>query len=246
MSRRIKLLRALLLPALLVALAMTACQGDDEETATTTTTDTATQTQTAAQTTTTTTETTTAAAEATPAGAAAAVAVSTAVATTQTTTAVATPTPTAQAVMEVTRPGGTLKVGMLASHVAFDPPLTLETPDINVAVHAYDPLVMRNPDLSIQPMLAVSWEISDDATQWTFNLREGVTFRHGKAFTADDVVYTIERLFEVGSPLASTLPQDMKVVAVDDLTVRFEFSSAYAPLLDTLVKYHAVMTPLRH
>ena len=241
MSRRIKLLRALVLPALLVALAMTACQGDDEETATTTTTDTATQT--AAQTTTTTTETTTAAAAATPAGAAAAVAVSTAVATTQTTTAVATPTPTAQAPVAATRPGGTLKVGMLASHVAFDPPLTLETPDINVAVHAYDPLVMRNPDLSIQPMLAVSWEISDDATQWTFNLREGVTFRHGKAFTADDVVYTMERLFEVGSPLASTLPQDMKVVAVDDLTVRFEFSSAYAPLLDTLVKYHAVMTP---
>ena len=241
MSRRIKLLRALLLPALLVALAMTACQGDDEETAAPATTDTAAQTQTAAQTTTT-TETTTAA-EATPSSAAASVQQARQVATTQTTTAVATPTPTQQAAVEVTRPGGTLKVGMLASHVAFDPPLTLETPDINVAVHAYDPLVMRNPDLSIQPMLAESWEISDDATQWTFNLRQGVTFRHGKEFMAEDVVYTIERLFEVDSPLASTLPQDMRVVAVDDHTVRFEFSSAYAPLLDTLVKYHAVMTP---
>ena len=244
MSRRIKLLRVLVLPALLVALAMTACQGDDEETATTTTTETATQTQTAAQTTTTTTtETTTAAAAATPSGAAASVQQARQVATTQTTTAVATPTPTQQAMVEVARPGGTLKVGMLASHVAFDPPLTLETPDINVAVHAYDTLVMRNPDLSIQPMLALSWEISDDATQWTFKLREGVTFRHGKEFTAEDVVYSIERLIEVGSPLAATLPEDMKVVAVDDHTVRFDFSSAYAPLLDTLVKYHALMTP---
>ena len=245
MSRRIKLLRALVVPALLVALAMTACQGDDEETATTTTTETATQSQTAAQTTTTTTatETTTAAAQPTPSGAAASVQQARQVATTQTTTAVATPTPTQQAMVEVTRPGGTLKVGMLASHVAFDPPLTLETPDINVAVHSYDPLVMRNPDLSIQPMLALSWEISDDATQWTFKLREGVMFRHGKEFTAEDVVYSIERLFEVDSPLAATLPQDMKVVVVDDHTVRFDFSSAYAPLLDTLVKYHALMTP---
>ena len=233
MSRRIKLLRALVVPALLVALAMTACQSDDE-TATTTT---ATQTQTTTQTTTTVAPT--------PAAqtGAEAVVVATQVATTETTTAVATPTPIPQVAVEVTRPGGTLKVGMLASHVAFDPPLTLETPDINVAVHAYDPLVMRNPDLSIQPMLAVSWEISDDATQWTFHLREGVTFRHGKEFTAEDVVYTIERLFEVDSPLASTLPQDVQVVAVDDHTVRFDFSSAYAPLLDTLVKYHAVITP---
>ena len=245
MSRRIKLLRALVLPALLVALAMTACQGDDEETATTTTTETATQTQTAAATTTTTTTTeTTAAAAATPAttGAAASVQQSTRVATTQTTTAIATPTPATQAAA-VTRPGGTLKVGMLADHTTLDPPLVLGVPDLSIIVHAYDNLVMRNPDLSIQPMLAESWDISADATQWTFNLRQGVTFRHGKEFTAEDVVYSMNRLFEVESPLAGTLPEDMKVVAVDDHTVRFEFSSAYAPLLDTLVKYHAVITP---
>ena len=206
MSRRIKLLRALLLPALLVALAMTACQGDDEETATTTTTETATQTQTAAQTTTTTTTETTATAAATPAttGAAATVQQSTRVATAQTTTAIATPTPATQAAA-VTRPGGTLKVGMLADHTTLDPPLVVGVPDLSIIVHAYDNLAMRNPDLSIQPMLAESWDISADATQWTFNLRQGVTFRHGKEFTAEDVVYSMNRLFEVESPLAGTL-----------------------------------------
>ena len=241
MSRRIKLLRALVLPALLVALAMTACQGDDEETATTTTTETATQSQTAAQTTTTTAAPTPAPTQT--AAAAGTVQQSTRVATTQTISVVATPTPTPQVAVEVTRPGGTLKVGMLADHTTLDPPLVVGVPDLSIIVHAYDNLVMRNPDLSLQPMLAESWEISDDATQWTFNLRQGVTFRHGKPFTAEDVVYSMNRLVEVESPLAGTLPEDMKVVAVDDHTVRFEFISAYAPLLDTLVKYHAVITP---
>ena len=139
--------------------------------------------------------------------------------------------------------GGTLKVGMIASFSTIDPPLLLELPDLNIGQHTYDTLVMRNPDLSYQPMLAESWEPNADATQWTFNLRKGVKFNHGKEFKAEDVVYTIERLIAVDSPLASTFPEDMKVVAADEYTVRFEFSTPYAPLLDSLVKYHALITP---
>ncbi|MFQ5875866.1 MAG: ABC transporter substrate-binding protein, partial [Dehalococcoidia bacterium] len=140
-------------------------------------------------------------------------------------------------------PVSTLKVGMISDYVTFDPPLVLGLPDLNTVQHAYDSLVMRNPDLSIQPMLAESWEPNADATQWTFNLRKGVKFSHGKDFKAEDVVFTFNRMFEVDSPLSSTLPEDMRVVVVDDYTVRFEFSQPYAPLLDSLVKYHAMITP---
>ena len=139
--------------------------------------------------------------------------------------------------------GGTLRVGMISDFYGFDPPLLGGVPDLNVGQHAYDTLVMRNPDLSHQPMLAESWETNEDATQWTFHLRKGVKFSHGKEFKAEDVVYTFNRMFEVESPLSSTLPEDMKVVAVDDHTVRFEFSAPYAPLLDSLLKYHALITP---
>ena len=139
--------------------------------------------------------------------------------------------------------GGTLRVAVTPEFNTIDPPLLSALSDLNIAQHTYDTLVMRNPDLSYQPMLATSWEPNDDATQWTFNLRKGVKFHHGKEFKAEDVVYTIERMFEVESALASTLPEDMKVVAVDDYTVRFDFMEPYAPLLDTLVKYHALITP---
>ena len=139
--------------------------------------------------------------------------------------------------------GGTLKVGMVAAFATIDPPLVTELAPLNIVQHTYDTLVMRNPDLTHQPMLATSWEPNADATQWTFKLRKGVKFHHGKEFKAEDVVFTMDRLIEVGSALAGTFPEGMKVVAVDDYTVRFEFIKPHAPLLDSLVKYHAMITP---
>ncbi|BCG59461.1 ABC transporter substrate-binding protein [Paenibacillus sp. URB8-2] len=50
------------------------------------------------------------------------------------------------------------------------------------------------------PGLAHTWEHSRDYTRWTFYLRKGVRFHHGKTMTAEDVKYTLERLFQVNSP----------------------------------------------
>ena len=137
----------------------------------------------------------------------------------------------------------TLRVGMLADYNTFDPPMLLGMPDIVTAQATYDVLVNRNPDLSLQPMLATSWSTNDDATEWTFELREGVKFSNGKEFTAEDVVFTFNRLFEVESPLASVMAEPTDIVAVDDHTVRFEFATPNAVLLESLVKYHAHITP---
>ena len=156
-----------------------------------------------------------------------------------------TPFPTATPTATPTPRGGTLRVGMVSDHITFDPPLLpiLGLPDIAIVLHTYDPLVMRNPDLTLQPMLAESWETNEDATQWIFNLREGVKFSHGKEFTAEDVVYTFNRLLDVGSPLAGVMARPSDIVAMDDYTVRFEFDSPNAVLLEAIVKYHAYITP---
>ena len=148
----------------------------------------------------------------------------------------------ASASQEVIR-GGTLTVGMLADYNSFDPPQLLGLPDIVTIQHTYDVLVFRNPDLSTQPALATSWEPNEDGSQWTFNLREGVNFSHGKEFTTEDVIYTFNRLFEVESPLSSVMLKPMDIVAVDDHTVRFEFDGPNAVLMESLVKYHAHITP---
>ena len=154
-------------------------------------------------------------------------------------TATAAPAPTAAAGPIY---GGTLRVGMLTDHVTFDPPSLTSLPDIAAVQQTYDTLVFRNPDLSLQPALAESWEAGTDATEWTFRLREGVKFRHGKEFTAEDVIFTFNRLFAEESPLADVMTRPTDIVALDDHTVRFEFGSPNAVLLESLVKYQAHIT----
>ena len=56
----------------------------------------------------------------------------------------------------------------------------------------YERLVMRGKKLEVVPGLATSWEMVAP-TRWRFHLRRGVVFHDGTPFTADDVVFSIER-----------------------------------------------------
>ena len=142
--------------------------------------------------------------------------------------------------------GGTLRVALVKAHTSFDPHIANDNPDIQLTRQAYDNLIWRDPDdLSLIPMLAKSWEANDDLTQFTFQLRSGVKFHHGKEFTAEDVVYSIERLLDpdVGSPIAAGLDSVTKVVALDERTVRFDLDSTNAYLPDLTALFHARIIP---
>ncbi len=142
--------------------------------------------------------------------------------------------------------GGTLRVAVVKAHTSFDPHIVNDNPDIQLTRHAYDNLILRDPDdFSLIPMLATSWEANDDLTQFTFQLRTGVKFHHGKELTAEDVVYSFKRLLDpdVGSPVAATLDFVSNVVAVDRRTVRFELDSPNSYLPDLLALYHARIIP---
>ena len=106
------------------------------------------------------------------------------------------------------KPGGTLRVALVKAHTSFDPHIVNDNPDIQLTRHAYDNLILLDPDdLSLIPMLAKSWEANDDLTQFTFRMRSGVKFHHGKELTVEDVAYSFEGLLDpdVGSPIAATL-----------------------------------------
>ena len=144
---------------------------------------------------------------------------------------------------EVSKYGGTLRVAYTPDLFSFDPPMLTGAADIIVVHQAYECLVERNPDWTLRPLLAKSWEANADLTQWTFVLERGVQFSHGKEMKAEDVVYTFDRLFELEAPFASVISMVEDIVAVDDYTVRFDLSSGTAFLPDLISRYSCKITP---
>src|SRR5499427_4438451 len=103
---------------------------------------------------------------------------------------------------------------------SLDPYTLKETTTIAHLGHAYEGLVTRDKDLKIIPALAESWE-TPEPTRWRFHLRHGVRFQNGDPFTADDVVFSADRVRAKGSNLQTRIDADVKVVKVDDYTVDF-------------------------
>ena len=71
----------------------------------------------------------------------------------------------------------------------------------------YDALTAQDEKWNVTPVLAESFEANADATQWTFKLRQGVTWHDGKPFTSADAAYSIGRHLDkkTGSPLLDRL-----------------------------------------
>ncbi|MHB8269764.1 ABC transporter substrate-binding protein [Bradyrhizobium sp.] len=101
---------------------------------------------------------------------------------------------------------------------SLDPYTLRETTTIAHHGHVYEGLTARDKDLKIVPGLAESWE-TPEPTRWRFHLRKGVKFQNGDDFTADDVVFSADRVRAKGSDFQSLVPIDAKVVKIDDYTV---------------------------
>ncbi|MCW8173438.1 ABC transporter substrate-binding protein [Natrialba swarupiae] len=90
----------------------------------------------------------------------------------------------------------------------FDPHLTTINMAQRVLENVVEGLFRLNADLEPEPLLATDYEISDDETEYTISLKEGVQFHEpiGGEMTAADVVYTFERVMDpdVGSPVRRT------------------------------------------
>lgn len=137
---------------------------------------------------------------------------------------------------------GTLEIAVDQSPVGLDPHVATAFSTVVIIGQVYDSLVEVNSDLQLEPALAESWDISEDGLRYTFSLREGVTFHNGRAMTAEDVVYSFERIMDedTGSPLASRFDLITAAVAEDDTTIVFELDEPFAPLLANMTSLHVV------
>jgi peptide/nickel transport system substrate-binding protein len=112
-----------------------------------------------------------------------------------------------------------------------------------LARHVYDGLIYKDLNTGeFLPALAESWSQPEDGVM-EFKLRQGVTFHNGAAFTADDVVETLNTVItpEYGTRYAISVDWIDHVEKVDDFTVRIHmakpFAGAYEMLADALPIY---------
>jgi peptide/nickel transport system substrate-binding protein len=107
--------------------------------------------------------------------------------------------------------------------LSWDPHVIDETPSLVGFRQVYESLATIDADLILRPALATSWQLLDPVT-WRFELREGVTFHDGTPFSADDVVFSLERARSKATALASYTSGIAAIKAVDRDTVEITTS----------------------
>ena len=144
----------------------------------------------------------------------------------------------AGAVLAIAAQAATAQTVLRLDEVAvgeLDPARASDYADSILMFNVYDTLVLpRQGGPGHVPHLAESWEGS--GTEFTFKLRENVNFHSGNPMTADDVVYSFERMTAIGQGLSFLFGNVESVEAVDTHTVRFNLSEPYAPFVSSLVR----------
>lgn len=104
--------------------------------------------------------------------------------------------------------------------LTLDPHAQNEGPTHTMSHQIYEPLLQRDMEAEIIPALATEWApLDDDPTVWEFKLRQNVTFHDGAPFTADDVVFSLNRAMHTDSGMKTLLASVEEVTKVDDHTV---------------------------
>ncbi len=150
--------------------------------------------------------------------------------------------------------GGTLRMQMIIK-AQRDPRTWDWSEHANACRGWLEYLVDYQRDGTLKPVLLESWEASDDATVYTLNLRQGVTWNNGDPFTAADVAHNFARWADsavegnsmasrVGALMADGQLRDGAVEVVDDHTLRLHLNSPDIALIVSLADYPAaVMHP---
>ena len=102
-------------------------------------------------------------------------------------------------------------------------PSTSSSNENAILANVYEPLLWyrlnENGEGYLEPALATAWSTSEDSLEWTFSLRQGVSFHDGTPFTSEAVKFSIERTMRIGGGLSWIWSSVESVAAPDDFTV---------------------------
>lgn len=156
--------------------------------------------------------------------------------------------------------GGTLVYGLgFDLDGTMDPQVTNYDSTIRVTLNICEPLVWMPTATEIIPGLAESWDISENGTEYTFHLKQGVTFHDGTPFNAEAVQFTFDRVIAGDLVAAGATPSADPIITpgqahdqigpydhseiIDDHTIKVVLKTPFAPFLSGLNGYLGIVSP---
>jgi len=130
-------------------------------------------------------------------------------------------------------PGGSLTEGIVGTPRFINPVLAISDADKDLVALTFSGLMRKSAEGELIPDLASGYDLSLDGREYTFTLKNGITWNDGKPLTADDVVFTIEKVQDasIRSPKKGSW-EGIVAEKVDDRTIKFTLKQPYAPFIE--------------
>ncbi len=157
------------------------------------------------------------------------------------------------------RQGGVYRRPLGTNPVTLDPARINDIYGRTIASQLFDGLVQFDGVLAIRPAIAETWTASRDGLVWTFGLKKGVKFHHGREVTAEDVVYSFTRIVDPATKSAgAALFMKIKgarefaqgratrvegLVAIDPHTLQITLAESHSPFVSSLAVGFAKVLP---
>lgn len=137
--------------------------------------------------------------------------------------------------VEVPAFGGSFTEGVIGSPRFINPVLALSDTDKDLSSLLYSGLLKVSENGGFEPDLAASYSISEDGTVYDFIIKDHISFHDGKEVTADDIIFTIEKVLDpvIKSPKATSW-QGVTVEKINNKEIKFTLKKPYAPFLQAL------------
>lgn len=128
-----------------------------------------------------------------------------------------------------------ITMGSLADAKRLLPFLASDSSSGEISGFIYHGLVKYDKNIRLTGDIAKSWEVSRDGLRITFHLREGVRWQDGMELTADDVIFTYNKVIDpkVPTPYSSIYGPVRSVKALDKYTVQVTYKEPFAPALES-------------
>ena len=123
--------------------------------------------------------------------------------------------------------------------LSMDPYMFNEAVLLNFTGNMYEPLVARGKELELVPGLATDWK-QTSPTVWRFHLRRGVKFHDGTPFTAEDVLFSLQRAGADGSDVKMYVGAIKEIRKIDDYTVDIVTHEPF-PILPRMISLWYIM-----